>query len=126
MPPDLTMKVLVVDDFGTMRRIVKGILSQVGFSNISEAEDGEKALIALRKGQYGFVVTDWNMPNMTGIELLKAIRCDPKLSATPVLMVTAEADKQNILDAAKAGVTNYIVKPFTVETMQTKIEKIFP
>ncbi|MCX7011619.1 MAG: response regulator [Candidatus Sumerlaeota bacterium] len=126
MPPDPNMPVLVVEDFATMRRIVKTMLRRIGFTNLVEAEDGRQALNAPRKGQYGFVVTDWNMPSMTGIELPRAIRGDPKLSATPVLMVTAEADKRNVLDAAKSGVTNYIVKPFTVETMQAKIEKIFP
>ena len=126
MPPDLNMKVLVVDDFSTMRRIVRNILRQIGFTNIFEAEDGKSALAALRQEKHRFVVTDWNMPNMSGLELLQAIRSDPELKDTPVLMVTAEAQRENIIVAAKSGVSNYIVKPFTAETMQEKIAKIFP
>lgn len=122
---DTKMKILVVDDFSTMRRIVKNILRQIGFTNITEADDGEHALSILKSETFDFVITDWNMPNMTGLDLLKAIRADDGLNAIPVLMVTAEAQKENIIEAAKAGVSNYIVKPFTVETMQEKINKIF-
>jgi len=120
------MKILVVDDFSTMRRIVKNILKQLGFSNIAEAFDGVDALEKLKIGGYDFVVTDWNMPNMTGYELLKAIRADAALKDTPVLLVTAENDKENVIQAVQAGVNNYIVKPFTVNIMEEKLRKIFP
>ena len=126
MPANLLMRILVVDDFATMRRIVKSILRQIGFVNIDEAEDGEMALTMLRHKPHDFVVTDWNMPNMSGLELLKTIRSTNNLKHIPVLMVTAEALKENIIEAIKAGATNYIVKPFTVETMQEKINRIFP
>ena len=126
MPPDLNMKILVVDDFSTMRRIIKSILRQIGFVNVNEAEDGEMALSMLNHERYDFVVTDWNMPKLSGLDLLKAMRNDERLKNIPVLMVTAEALKQNVIEAARAGVTNYIVKPFTVETMQEKINRIFP
>lgn len=122
---DLKMKVLVVDDFSTMRRIVKNILKQIGYSDIEEAEDGNCALARLRQGGFGLVVSDWNMPNMTGLDLLKAIRADNALSNMPVLMVTAEAKKENVLDAIQAGVNNYVVKPFTADVLKEKIEKIF-
>ena len=122
---DFKIKVLVVDDFSTMRRIVKNILKQIGFSDIEEAEDGNSALARLRQGGYGLVVSDWNMPNMTGLDLLKAIRADNVLSNMPVLMVTAEAKKENVLDAIKSGVNNYVVKPFTADVLKDKIEKIF-
>ncbi|HZX48378.1 MAG TPA: chemotaxis response regulator CheY [Nitrospirota bacterium] len=122
---DFKIKVLVVDDFSTMRRIVKNILKQIGYSDIEEAEDGNSALVRLRQGGYGLVVSDWNMPNMTGLDLLKAIRADNVLSNMPVLMVTAEAKKENVLDAIKAGVNNYVVKPFTADVLKEKIEKIF-
>ncbi len=122
---DLKMKVLVVDDFSTMRRIVKNILKQIGYSDIEEAEDGNSALVRLRQGGFGLVVSDWNMPNMTGLDLLKAIRADNSLNGMPVLMVTAEAKKENVLDAIKAGVNNYVVKPFTADVLKEKIEKIF-
>lgn len=125
MPADSNMKILVVDDMSTMRRIVKNILKQVGFSNMEEAENGQEALQKLRTEPYGFVVSDWNMPIMPGIELLRAIRADEKLKHIPVLMVTAEAQKENLIEAIQAGVSNYIVKPFTAETMQEKISKIF-
>ncbi|MFY9269195.1 MAG: chemotaxis response regulator CheY [Candidatus Manganitrophaceae bacterium] len=123
---DLKMKILVVDDMSTMRRIVKNTLKQLGYVNIEEAEDGNGALAKLRGEPFGFVVSDWNMPNMTGLDLLKAIRQDPALAAIPVLMVTAEAKKENVLEAVQAGVSNYIVKPFTAETLKEKIDKIFP
>ena len=125
MPADPNMKILVVDDMVTMRRIVKNILKQLGFANIDEAENGQEALQKLRGDTYGFVVSDWNMPVMTGIELLRAIRADEKLKAIPVLMVTAEAQQSNLVEAVQAGVSNYIVKPFTAETMQEKLGKIF-
>jgi two-component system chemotaxis response regulator CheY len=125
MPADLNMKVLVVDDMVTMRRIVKNILKQLGFGNVDEAENGQEALQKLRADTFGFVVSDWNMPVMTGIDMLRAIRADEKLKNLPVLMVTAEAQQSNLIEAVQAGVSNYIVKPFTAETMQEKIGKIF-
>jgi two-component system chemotaxis response regulator CheY len=125
MPADPNMKILVVDDMSTMRRIVKNILKQLGFSNMDEAENGQEALAKLRADTFGFVVSDWNMPVMPGIEMLRAIRADEKLKHIPVLMVTAEAQKENLIEAIQAGVNNYIVKPFTAETMQEKIGKIF-
>ena len=125
MPADPNMKILVVDDMVTMRRIVKNILKQLGFSNLDEAENGQEALQKLRSDTYGFVVSDWNMPVMTGIDMLRAIRADEKLKTIPVLMVTAEAQQSNLIEAVQAGVSNYIVKPFTAETLQEKIRKIF-
>jgi len=125
MPADVNMKILVVDDMSTMRRIVKNILKQLGFSNMEEAENGQEALQKLRAEPFGFVVSDWNMPVMPGIEMLRAIRADEKLKHIPVLMVTAEAQKENLIEAIQAGVNNYVVKPFTAETMQEKINKIF-
>lgn len=119
------MKVLVVDDFSTMRRIVKNLLRDLGFTNIQEADDGSTALPMLKEGDFDFVVTDWNMPGMQGIDLLKAIRADANLSHIPVLMVTAEAKKEQIVMAAQAGVNGYIVKPFTAATLKTKLDKIF-
>lgn len=125
MPADTNMKILVVDDMSTMRRIVKNILKQLGFNNLEEAENGQEALTKLKADSYGFVVSDWNMPVMMGIDLLRAIRADEKLKQIPVLMVTAEAQKENLMEAVQAGVSNYVVKPFTAETMQEKINKIF-
>ena len=122
---DLKIKILVVDDFSTMRRIVKNILKQIGYTAIDEAEDGNGALAKLRQDKYDLIVSDWNMPNMTGLDLLKAIRADGALNGIPVLMVTAEAKKENVVEAIKAGVNNYIVKPFTAEVLREKIEKIF-
>ena len=122
---DKNMKVLVVDDFSTMRRIIKNLLRDLGFTNISEADDGNTALPMLKDGNFEFVVTDWNMPGMQGIDLLKAIRADSNLSHIPVLMVTAEAKKEQIIMAAQAGVNGYIVKPFTAATLNTKLDKIF-
>ena len=122
---DKNMKVLVVDDFSTMRRIIKNLLRDLGFTNISEADDGNTALPMLKDGNFDFVVTDWNMPGMQGIDLLKAIRADARLSGIPVLMVTAEAKKEQIVMAAQAGVNGYIVKPFTAATLKTKLDKIF-
>ena len=125
MPADPNMKILVVDDMVTMRRIVKNILKQLGFANIEEAENGQEGLQKLKGDTFGFVVSDWNMPVMTGIDMLRAIRADEKLKTLPVLMVTAEAQQSNLIEAVQAGVSNYIVKPFTAETMQEKIGKIF-
>jgi two-component system chemotaxis response regulator CheY len=125
MPADPSMKIMVVDDMSTMRRIVKNLLKQLGFANVDEAENGQEALIKLRADKFGFVVSDWNMPVMSGIELLRAIRADEALKAIPVLMVTAEAQKENIIEAVQAGVSNYVVKPFTAEALQEKIGKIF-
>ncbi|MHB8069463.1 MAG: response regulator [Desulfobaccales bacterium] len=122
---NMNMKVLVVDDFATMRKIVRNILKQIGFTNIVEADDGAHALEVIKEDKIDFVVTDWNMPNMTGLELLKNIRATEKAKDTPVLMVTAEGLADNVVDAVKAGVDNYIVKPFTAETVQVKIEQIF-
>ena len=119
------MKFLVVDDFSTMRRIVRNLLKELGFTNIEEAEDGVDALSKLRGGNFEFVVSDWNMPNMTGIDLLRAIRADASLKHLPVLMVTAEAKKENIIEAAKAGANGYVVKPFTAATLDEKLKKIF-
>jgi two-component system chemotaxis response regulator CheY len=119
------IKILVVDDFSTMRRIEKNLLKGLGFTNIDEADDGATALPMLKNGNYDFVVTDWNMPIMQGIDLLKAIRADNSLAHLPVLMVTAEAKKEQIVMAAQAGVNGYIVKPFTGATLKTKLDKIF-
>ena len=125
MPADPNMKIIVVDDMSTMRRIVKNILKQLGFNNLEEAENGQEALTKLKADTYGFVVSDWNMPVMMGIDMLRAIRADETLKKIPVLMVTAEAQKENLMEAVQAGVSNYVVKPFTAETMQEKINKIF-
>lgn len=122
---DFSMKVLVVDDFATMRKIVRNVLKQIGFNNILEAEDGAVALATLRREKVGMVVTDWNMPNMNGLELVQAIRQNPDGAMLPVLMVTAEGLKENVLEAMKAGVSNYVVKPFSAEVLQEKIENIF-
>lgn len=121
---DQNMKILVVDDFSTMRRIIKNILREIGYNNVDEADDGSTALEKLKGGGFDFVVTDWNMPNMPGIELLKAIRQDPQLKSTPVLMVTAEAAKENVVTAVQAGVNNYIVKPFTAAALKERIDLI--
>ena len=127
MALDLSMRILVVDDFSTMRRIIKNILKQIGFSNVDEAENGQAALAKIGDGgNYDFVISDWNMPEMTGIELLKQVRANEATKDLPFLMVTAEAKKENVVEAVKAGVNNYIVKPFTAEVLQEKISKIFP
>lgn len=125
IPEDIN--ILVVDDMAAMRKILRTLLSQLGFKNIDEAEDGKQALEKLKQNpdKYGLIITDWNMPNMTGIELVQAIRSDERLKHLPILMVTAEAKKENVLTAIKAGVNNYIVKPFTAETLKEKIEAIF-
>jgi two-component system chemotaxis response regulator CheY len=122
---DKNMKILIVDDFSTMRRIIKNLLRDLGFSNTHEADDGVTALPMLRSGDFQFLVTDWNMPGMTGIDLLKAVRADEKLRTLPVLMVTAEAKRDQIIEAAQAGVNGYVVKPFTAQALKEKIEKIF-
>ena len=122
---DKTLKILVVDDFSTMRRIVRNLLKELGYSNVDEAEDGVVALQKLKGSNFQFVVTDWNMPNMTGIELLRAIRADVALKGLPVLMITAEAKKENIIEAAQSGASGYIVKPFTAGTLEEKLNKIF-
>jgi len=122
---DKNMKILVVDDFSTMRRIVKNLLSDLRFKNIDEADDGNTALPKLKSGNFDFLVTDWNMPGMTGIDLLKAVRADPSLASLPVLMVTAESKREQIIEAAQAGVNGYVVKPFTAGTLEEKINKIF-
>jgi two-component system chemotaxis response regulator CheY len=123
--PDKNMKMLVVDDFSTMRRIIRNLLKELGFTNVEEAEDGVSALNKLQSGRFEFVVTDWNMPNMSGIELLKNIRKDENLKHLPVLMVTAEAKRENIVDAAQNGASGYIVKPFTATTLEEKLNRIF-
>jgi two-component system chemotaxis response regulator CheY len=118
------IKYLVVDDFSTMRRIVKNLLQELGYQNIQEADDGKSAWPMLQSGDFDFVITDWNMPLMPGLELLKAIRADEKLKHLPVLMVTAEAKREQIIEAAQAGVSGYVVKPFTAETLKLKLDKI--
>jgi two-component system chemotaxis response regulator CheY len=115
---------MIVDDFATMRKVIRNLLKQLGYENIAEAEDGVVALRTLRSQKIDLVVSDWNMPNMTGLELLKAVRADEELKATPFLMVTAEALQDNVIAAVKAGVNNYIVKPFTAEVLNEKIVKI--
>jgi two-component system, chemotaxis family, chemotaxis protein CheY len=121
---DKQIKILIVDDFATMRKVIRNLLKQLGYENIAEAEDGVIALRTLRSQKIDLVVSDWNMPNMTGLELLKAVRTDEELKATPFLMVTAEALQDNVIAAVKAGVSNYIVKPFTAEVLNDKISKI--
>jgi two-component system chemotaxis response regulator CheY len=126
MPADPgKIKFLVVDDFSTMRRIVRNLLKELGFTNVDEAEDGVVALQKLQGGGFDFIVTDWNMPNMDGLTLLQSVRADPNLKALPVLMITAEAKKENIIAAAQAGASGYIVKPFTAGTLNEKLVKIF-
>ena len=122
---DKNMRFLVVDDFNTMRRIVRNLLKELGFNNVEEAEDGVDALTNLRAGGFDFVISDWNMPNMDGLELLQTIRADATLGKLPVLMVTAEAKKENIIAAAQAGASGYVVKPFTAATLEEKLGKIF-
>ncbi|WP_299197822.1 chemotaxis response regulator CheY [uncultured Amphritea sp.] len=119
------MKILVVDDFSTMRRIIKNLMRDLGFTNIVEADDGATALPILKSGGIDFLVTDWNMPKMTGIDLLKHVRNDPELRHIPILMVTAEAKREQIIAAAQAGVNGYIIKPFTAAVLKEKIDKIF-
>ncbi|WP_028536124.1 chemotaxis response regulator CheY [Paludibacterium yongneupense] len=123
--PDKNIRFLVVDDFSTMRRIVRNLLKELGFTNVDEAEDGQVALHKLKTQHFDFIVSDWNMPNMTGIELLKAVRADTQLKHLPFMMITAEAKRENIIEAAMAGASGYIVKPFTAATMEEKMNKIF-
>jgi len=118
------MKFLVVDDFSTMRRIIKNLLNDLGYANVVEADDGQTALPILQGGGIDFLITDWNMPGMPGLDLLKAVRADPKLAKLPVLMLTAEAKREQIIEAAKAGVNGYVIKPFTAATLKEKIDKI--
>ena len=122
---DKNMKILIVDDFSTMRRIIKGLLHELGFSNLEEADDGNTALPLLRAGNFDFLITDWNMPGMSGLDLLKTVRADAKLAKMPVLLVTAEAKREQIVEAAQAGVNGYVVKPFTANTLKEKMDKIF-
>jgi two-component system chemotaxis response regulator CheY len=122
---DKNMKILIVDDFSTMRRIIKNLLRDLGFTNTAEADDGNSALPMLLSGSFDFLVTDWNMPGMNGIELLRAVRADERLKHMPVLMVTAEAKRDQIIEAAQAGVNGYVVKPFTAQVLKEKIDKIF-
>jgi len=126
MAMDRTMPVLVVDDYNTMIRIIRNLLKQIGFSDIDDAADGSAALARMREKRYGLVISDWNMEPMTGYELLKEVRADPGLSKTPFIMVTAESKTENVIAAKKAGVNNYIVKPFNAQTLQSKIEAVFP
>jgi len=122
---DKNIKILIVDDFSTMRRIIKNLLRDLGFNNTAEADDGTTALPMLQSSNFDLLITDWNMPGMQGIDLLKAVRADANLAQLPVLMVTAEQKKEQIIEAAKAGVNGYIVKPFTAQTLKEKMEKIF-
>ncbi|MFC7300867.1 chemotaxis response regulator CheY [Cognatiluteimonas weifangensis] len=122
---DKNIHILIVDDFSTMRRIVKNLLSDLGFFNTAEADDGTTALAELRKGPFDLVITDWNMPGMPGIDLLRQIRADPALAKIPVLMVTAESKREQIIEAAQAGVNGYVIKPFTAATLSDKLAKIF-
>lgn len=119
-----SLKILVVDDFATMRRIMKNILKQLGYTNITEADDGTTALEELKRGSFDLIISDWNMPKMTGLDLLKLVRSDPVYKDIPFLMVTAEAQKQNVIEAVQAGVSNYVVKPFTAEAIADKLAKI--
>jgi two-component system, chemotaxis family, chemotaxis protein CheY len=118
------LRFLVVDDFSTMRRIVKNLLNDLGYANVAEADDGQSALPMLKSGGFDFLVTDWNMPGMPGLDLLKAVRADPQLAKMPVLMLTAEAKREQIIEAAQAGVNGYVIKPFTAITLKEKIDKI--
>ena len=118
------MKFLVVDDYSTMRRIIKNLLHDLGYANVTEADDGNTALPLLKKGGYDFLITDWNMPGMAGLDLLKAVRADDALKTIPVLMLTAEAKREQIVEAAQAGVNGYVIKPFTAATLKEKIDKI--
>jgi two-component system chemotaxis response regulator CheY len=118
------LKFLVVDDFSTMRRIIKNLLNDLGYPNVEEADDGKTALPMLQSGNFDFLITDWNMPGMPGLDLIKAVRADGKLSKMPVLMLTAEAKREQIIEAAQAGVNGYVIKPFTAETLKEKLDKI--
>jgi len=122
---DLDMRVLVVDNLALMRRVIRGVLRQMGFKNIIEAEDGSRALEELRRKKTGLILSDWNMPKMNGLELLKAVRSDEDLKHIPFIMITAEVDKDNILEAVNAGVSSYITRPFTFETVSKKLIRVF-
>ena len=122
---DKDMRILVVDDFSTMRKIIRNILRQIGFTNVQEADDGASALPMVKAQTFDLIISDWNMPKMNGLDFLKAVRSDPQLKSVPFLMVTAEALKENIIAATQAGVSNYIVKPFNAQTLEEKIKKIF-
>src|SRR6476660_6857671 len=126
MAVDLSMSVLVVDDYNTMIRIIRNLLKQLGFENIDDASDGSAALNKMRTQKYGLVISDWNMETMTGYDLQRKVRADPNLATTPVIMITAESNTENVIAAKKAGVNNYIVKPFNAATLKTKIEAVFP
>jgi two-component system chemotaxis response regulator CheY len=126
MPANLNMRILVVDDHESMRRIEKQILNDLGYPNVDMADDGSTALPMLQAGKYDFVISDWNIPKMEGLELLRAIRADAKLTKIPVLLVTAESKKEKIIEAVKAGVNDYVVKPFNAEIIKAKIARIFP
>src|SRR2546421_11730239 len=126
MAVDMSMPVLVVDDYNTMIRIIRNLLKQLGFENIDDASDGSAALNKMRSKKYGLVISDWNMEPMTGYELLREVRADPNLATTPFIMITAESKTENVIAAKKAGVNNYIVKPFNAATLKTKIEAVFP
>jgi two-component system chemotaxis response regulator CheY len=123
--PDTNMNILVVDDFSTMRRIVRNILKQLGYENVSEAENGAEAYEMIKTGDFAFIITDWNMPVMDGLGLLKKLRTDEQTKNLPILMVTAEAEKEKVVAAIQAGVNNYIVKPFTADTLKEKMDRIF-
>ena len=125
MSVDLSMQILVVDDYNTMIRIIRNLLRQLGFENVDEASDGSAALARLRDKKYGLIISDWNMEPMTGYDLLKEVRADPELKTTPFIMVTAESKTENVIAAKKAGVNNYIVKPFNAQTLKTKIDAVF-
>jgi two-component system, chemotaxis family, chemotaxis protein CheY len=126
MAIDLTIPVLVVDDYNTMVRIIRNLLRQLGFEHVDDASDGSAALEKMRQRKYGLVISDWNMEPMTGFDLLQQVRSDPGLTATPFIMVTAESKTENVIAAKKAGVSNYIVKPFNAQTLKSKIEAVFP
>jgi two-component system chemotaxis response regulator CheY len=126
MAIDLSMQVLVVDDYSTMIRIIRNLLKQIGFENIDDASDGSMALNKMRAKKYGLVISDWNMEPMTGYDLLREVRADPNLATTPFIMITAESKTENVIAAKKAGVNNYIVKPFNAATLKTKIDAVFP
>ena len=123
---DLSMPILVVDDYSTMIRIIRNLLKQLGFENVDEASDGSAALAKLQTKRYGLVISDWNMEPMTGYDLLREVRADPNLATTPFIMITAESKTENVIAAKKAGVNNYIVKPFNAATLKTKMEAVFP
>ena len=125
MAVNLAMPILVVDDYGTMVRIIRNLLRQLGFVNVDDAGDGSSALEKMHSRQYGLVISDWNMEPMTGYELLQQVRADPRIGGTPFIMITAESKTENVIAAKKAGVNNYIVKPFNAETLRAKIEAVF-